>query len=317
MNVLVVILPVFCLMLTGWVLKALGIVKEDLAAPLIQYVFYVAGPALLFTSVATIPFYQIWQWDFIAIYGLITLAGFLVLFILSWIFYTHSRAIGALYALSATLSNAGFIGLPILYALFGDKALVPGGLSLIVSMTILAFALFLLEMAAENHPTWYLLVYKSFLGLLKNPFIIGIVAGILYSATGLGLEKGVETYLKLFGESLTPCALFAIGIQMSIRSFVKNFTHTFFLTLMKLVVMPAIALFFVVAFELTPIWGITAVIASGLPTAKVCAIFAEIYSKDDEPKKIVSETIASTTLLSILTLITWFLILHQFYPTMI
>ena len=55
MHIATLVLPVFAVIVAGWIVGRLGILPRTLADGLVQFVYYVAMPALLFDAVAKEP----------------------------------------------------------------------------------------------------------------------------------------------------------------------------------------------------------------------------------------------------------------------
>ena len=119
----------------------------------------------------------------------------------------------------------------------------------------------------------------------------------------------VGAYLRILADALTSCALFAIGLGLSIEGLRANFGRAAMLTVVKLVAMPLIVFGLAVALRLEPLYLIAAVICGAVPTAKTVYILAGEYHRE-EP--LVAATVSMTTLWSIGTLILWMHALAEF-----
>ena len=56
------------------------------------------------------------------------------------------------------------------------------------------------------------------LGLVRNPMIVSISAGLLWSAFSLPIPEPMENFLSILGGAATPGALFAIGASLASKS---------------------------------------------------------------------------------------------------
>src|SRR5690606_1951610 len=104
------------------------------------------------------------------------------------------------------------------------------------------------------------------------------LAGLLRSAAGLTLPQPVAAFTSLLGAAAGPCALFAIGLFMVGKSFTAGLPEVAWVTLLKLLVMPAIA--FWLAFDLLEmprVWALSAVIMAALPTGALMFVLAQRY----------------------------------------
>src|SRR5262249_46591856 len=107
-----------------------------------------------------------------------------------------------------------------------------------------------------------------------NPVILATVLGLLWSVSELALPAPVATYLGLLGEALTPCALFAIGLDLSITSLRGQLSRYALLAALKLVVVPFVVYGICIAVGLNRVFTIAAVICAAVPTAKSAYVLA-------------------------------------------
>ena len=112
----------------------------------------------------------------------------------------------------------------------------------------------------------------------------------------------VTAYLNILPDALTPCALFAIELGLSISGLRSNIGRASLLSAIKLVIMPLIVYGFSVLLGLDPLYTIAAVICAAVPTAKTAYILAGEYRCEE---MMVASTVSMTTLASIISLVVW------------
>ena len=105
---------------------------------------------------------------------------------------------------------------------------------------------------------------------------------------------------------MTPCALFAIGLGLSIDDVRAQLTPSLALAAIKLPAMPLVVYGLCVAIGLNPPYTIAAVVCAAVPTAKTMYVLAHEH-KIEEP--LVAATISITTMLSVATLLGWLYLL--------
>jgi predicted permease len=135
-----------------------------------------------------------------------------------------------------------------------------------------------------------------------NPLVLSTLIALAWAVLGWPISAPIATYLNFLAAALTPCALFAIGLGLSVEDMRSNIPASIVLTAVKLIVMPLIVYGLCVASGLNPLYTIAAVICAAVPTAKTVYILAGEY-KVEEP--LVAATVSITTLLSVLTLLGW------------
>jgi predicted permease len=138
--------------------------------------------------------------------------------------------------------------------------------------------------------------------VVLNPLVISTVIGMLWSALDLRMPRPVTVYLGIFADALTPCALFAIGLGLSIDGLRANIGQASLLSAVKLVIMPLIVYGLSMFLGLDPLYTIAAVICAAVPTAKTAYILAGEYRCEE---MMVASTVSMTTLASVITLMVW------------
>jgi malonate transporter len=128
------------------------------------------------------------------------------------------------------------------------------------------------------------------------------LVGIIWSALGIRIPMPVDAYLNILADALAPCALFAIGLGLSIEALHANIGLSLLLAVIKLVIMPLIVFGLSIAFGLSPLYTIAAVICAAVPTAKTVYILAGEYRCEET---MVAATVSMTTLFSVVSLPVW------------
>jgi malonate transporter and related proteins len=62
MEIADLVLPVFAIIVTGWLAGALGYISQSLADGLVHFAYNVAMPALLFVTIAQEPAHNLLEW---------------------------------------------------------------------------------------------------------------------------------------------------------------------------------------------------------------------------------------------------------------
>ncbi len=138
--------------------------------------------------------------------------------------------------------------------------------------------------------------------VVLNPMVLSTLIGMLLSVLNLRMPGPVTAYLGILANALTPCALFAIGLGLSIDGLRANLGRASLLSAVKLVIMPLIVYGLSVSLGLDPLYTIAAVICAAVPTAKTAYILAGEYHCEE---MMVASTVSMTTLLSVISLVLW------------
>ena len=138
-----------------------------------------------------------------------------------------------------------------------------------------------------------------------------MVIGFSISAFGWRLPNTLDTTLTLLGACTAPVALFAVGIDLDFSVFRKHIASIASATVFKLILMPILAWFMCHWLGLDPAATVAVVLCSSVAAAK-CE-----YGVAKQKNIYVEQTaaiVASTTILSFVTLAVIVFQLNSYYP---
>ena len=303
MRIADLILPVFAVILTGWIVGYTGYLSRTLSDALIHFAYNIAMPALLIVTIAQEPAHSLINWNFLAAFGGGSLLCFLLVFGITSLRTSRNIASRTMYGMAASMTNTGFVALPILSAIYGQRAVLPAAIATVfVAVVMFPIAVILLEVGQRNAQDSRTASMVTVKHVVLNPMVISTLIGMLLSILGLHMPDPVKNYLSIMADALTPCALFAIGLGLSIDGVRANFERASLLSAVKLVIMPLIVYGLSVALGLAPFYIIAAVICAAVPTAKTVYILAGEYHCEE---MMVASTVSMTTLLSVASLVFW------------
>jgi hypothetical protein len=147
--------------------------------------------------------------------------------------------------------------------------------------------------------------------VILNPMMLSTLVGVAWAVSGVPMPGPVRAYLQILADALTACALFAIGLGVSIDSLRSNIGRSAVLAAVKLGLMPLIVLGLSIVLRLGPLYLIAAVVCAAVPTAKTVYILSGEYRCEEST---VAATVSLTTLCSIGTLMVWIYVLAKFFP---
>jgi len=303
MQVASLVLPVFAIIITGWLAGWLGYVSRSLADALVHFAYNVAMPALLIVTIAQESARSLLEWRFLLAFGGGSILCFLLVFLAVRIGLGRGAASSTMYGMAAAMTNTGFVALPILHSIYGQPAVLPAAVATVfVAAVMFPLAVVLLESEQGGKHGKMAHPFTLAKQILLNPMVLSTLIGLAWATAGWPIPAPLAAYLNIFAGALTPCALFAIGLGLSIEGIAKSLAASIALAAVKLLIMPLIVYGLCVASGLNPLYTIAAVICAAVPTAKTTYILAGEY-KVEEP--LVGATISITTVLSVATLLGW------------
>jgi malonate transporter and related proteins len=304
-----VVLPVFGIILTGYLAGRFEALGWDSAAAINRFVFYFALPAALFSIAARAPIDRIFNWPFIGAYVSGVLLTVLISVIAGRFWFQHRDAATlSMVGLTAGWGNVGYMGLPLLVTAYGPNGALPTIVSIISSILLfVGSAVAVLEgtRASGESP---LRVASHLAGLLlRNPLLIAPLLGIVFSMTSLPLSKAVSNYLDLMAAAVAPAALFAMGLSLVGHKLIGDVGEVIWLAALKTVISPILTFALVVnVFPMEPLWSQAAVILSAMPAAANTFVIAQqynVYFKTVSPAVVVS---TGMSVFTIFFLLIWF-----------
>ena len=297
LAVLLETLPFFALIGLGYGAGRTGFFTPEATAWLTKFVFFFALSAMLFRFAATLTLAEIFDarfilaylWGTATIYCLATAVGF-------------ARGLpvaeAAVEAQCAVIGNVGFLGIPMFVLLLGPAS--AGPMLMVLATDLIVFSSLIVILVTGSRGRVGLHTVRTVaLGLLTNPMIVSIAAGIAWSATGRALWGPVAEFLGLLGAAATPGALFAIGASLAGKS-AERLRVAGWLSFCKLVLHPG-------AVALSALWlfpvasreaAVVMIAAAALPVAGNVYMLAQHYGV--APQR-VSAAILVSTAVSIVT----------------
>jgi malonate transporter len=308
-SILNTALPFFALIFCGYGAGRLRLLDETAAAGVNTFVFYFALPAFLFGLMSSSPIGEVVNAPFIGAYVTASLVLFALTALVGFRLFEIGRAEAAVQGLAAVLANTGYMGIPLVSAVFGREAAVP----IVVGLTLdgvlmIPLGIVIIESSKGRAESLTHTALATFSALARNPLILSIFAGLAVSTTGFNPPMPLGNFLDLLGGTAGPCALFALGATLAGRTVAGGTAEVSYMTFMKLVLHPA-ALFFTttVIFSVDPFWATAALLGAALPIAANVFIVARQYNVYVSRT---SSAILISTALSLISVSALLLVLH-------
>ena len=294
------VLPVFGLVLCGWVAGRTGLVGAESSDALNQFVYYFALPAMLFAAVARGSLAQIFNLPFLTGVVVATLACAVAGFALSAWVSGGSPQEHSLRALNASFSNTGYLGIPLVTVAYGPEAALPAAMATVATNVMLfAASLTLLELFDRRHSAHGRGIALALLSTARSPLIWPIALAIVLVAANLTLPVPVMRLADLLAGAAGPGALFALGLFVSRQSMREGMAAAGPGVALKLVLHPLIAAaIFYGLLSVDPLWAKVAVVGASLPLGATAFVLAQRY------KVLEVETSCSAVLSTALSVLT-------------
>jgi len=194
----------------------------------------------------------------------------------------------------AVFSNSGFMGFPILLALFGVSSAYYVALFSVI-FNVLVFSVGVLMIVGKSRDG------SGFsLKMLLNPTLIVALLAIPIALTGLKFPPIITEAIRITGGMTIPGSMIIIGSSLAYVPIKTVFSEwrIFPVSLLKLVIIPFFTWLIMRQIISNEMMLVTLVILSGMPVAAMASILAIEYNRNE---RIASAGIFLTTLLSAIT----------------
>ncbi len=290
-------LPFFAIIGLGYWAGRTKFFSEEATAYLTKFVFYFALSAMLFRFSATLELSEVLDWTFVSAYFAATLFVYLIATGVAMI-RRLSVAEGAVEAQCSVIGNVGFLGVPMLSLLLGPEAIGPVIIVLAVDLIFFGSLIVILITGSQDGRMSPAIFRTVGLGLLKNPMIVSITLGLVWSTWSLPMPQPIDEFLTILGAAATPGALFAIGASLASKS-AERLSAAAWLSFAKLVLHPAaVAVAALLIWPVEPFAAGVMIAAAALPVAGNVYILAQHYMV--APQR-VSASILISTAVSVVT----------------
>jgi malonate transporter len=296
MIVLAAVLPVFAIILAGFVFARMRRLGDDAVAILNAYVVWVGLPALLFDFVAEARWETLAQPGFVFVFGVAMIGVFGTALIANRHVPLARRSLDAL---SASYSNTAYLGIPLVGALLGPTGTAAAVIaSLLTVCALFALSVMLVEVDLAPGGNAGRRIGGVAVAVLRNPLVAAPLAGGVWAATGIGMPPAPKTFLALLGATASPVALVTIGVflaQPRARGTPRELGKV---VALKLAVQPLLTLAMLAIVPLARPWAISALLLAALPTGTGPFMVAQLYRQD---VTLTARTILISTILSVLS----------------
>lgn len=304
--------PVFLVILLGFVLQKLHLLNDVFNKTANEYVFKCALPISLFRSIAGMDFYSEFDFGFCLFCFGATTVMFLGAWAAAWLLMKDKGQVGA-FAQASARSSAAVLGIALAVNLYGDSGMVP---MMIMSAVPFfnVYSVLILSFSPQVDEDGRLLpaarglgaVKRACINVVKNPLIIGILAGIPFALLQVQLPAMVDSALSSIGATATPIALVVVGASFSGSEAMKRWKGAAVSSFVKLFLLPGIFLPLAAAMGFRRSELIAILIMTGSPTTVASFVMAKNMHADGV---LTANTVLLSTVLSAVSITLWLFLL--------
>lgn len=298
-------MPIFLIMVVGYILKRINWLTEKPTEVLNKLVFRVFLPALLFMDLAKQDFVAMWDSTFVAFCALTTVVSIFIAGLLS-LTDKEKEDRGEIIQASYR-SAAATLGIAFMTNIYDSVAMV--ALMIVASVPIynIVAVLVLSLTSPENQGVSGKALFKRTLkSLITNPIILSIIAGLLWSVLKLPQPVIFVKSMTYLANVASPLALIALGASFEFKNIKEKLKPLLLVIFNKLFLFCILFLPLAVYLSFRDEKLVAALIMLGSATTSS----SFIMSKNMGHKGIISSSaVMTTTLFMSFTMTLWLFIL--------
>ena len=308
------VLVVFIYIGVGLIANRLKVLPEESVKHFISLVMGITVPCLVISSITGQDLNGDMYRNTILTLLLTTLVlivtAFATTFVSDRIFPWKDQQDRNVLASAMTGCNAGFMGLPIASAVFGELVFY----YLVIQNIANNLYLFVMSLAQLHHRE----SEKSSKSLseklkpLVNPTSVATIVSLIMLFAGIHLPEYAMYIVTTLGDITIPLSMILVGVQLGGADFKKLIADKALLitSVMKLIAVPALALLILAPMPADPVVKLTVLLGMCFPSA---VIGVAVAAQENKNYQLMAEAVAITTLLSVITLPVWIMIISYLY----
>lgn len=298
------IVPLFLIIAVGYTVKRLGWIGPEEVRRLNKVTFYTFMPVMLFYNIYTSDFSQAVRLPYALFVVGAALGMVAVSFAVTLLAEKMPERRGVMIQ-AAFRSNFVLLGLPIAEELlpganFGITALMIAIVVPIYNM----MSVVVLEYFRGGKPK----LGEVLLAVIRNPLILGSVAGLLVQALHITLPEVLVSFAGKMNSAATPLILLLLGASFETREIARYKKELLVCVGLRLVVFPGAILALAAALGLRDIEFVTVLAMTAAPTAVNSFNMAQQLGGDSQ---LAGSAVVVSTAASFFTLFVWITLFKQ------
>lgn len=297
MAVIETIIPIFLIIIFGYIIHRKGFFKDQFITETNRFVFLFPLPVLIFTGIIKSDIKDVYLSHIFSVV-IPTLAILLIALLLGIALKLKEGRLGT-FMQTSFHGNVSYIGLAVLFYLLGEEGLKKGSI-LIGPLILLNNSMAIVVLSWSSHQERN--IKKASISIIKNPVIIATFLGIIFLYAGIPIPKVLLKGMGILANIALPMALILIGASITVKTVKKSLQFSSCAVIFKLILLPFFGVLYCMALNIQLKDMLPAFILLSTPTATTSYIMAHEIGGDPE---LASNIITLSTIISPLTFILW------------
>jgi len=294
-SIMAKVLPILSLAIPGYLAGKFKLINKEGYSSLGNILIYLTMPALLFTSsLSGLTKEHLTALVFAPFFGFFNILIMLLLtYMIGFIIRVPAEKRATFTCLSS-VSNAVYMGYPVIRALLGDEELTYAAVyDMGATVAIWTVVVYLLAKDKKKKTDWR---------QIFNPCLVSVFLAIAVNLLELDIPQSILEPLSILGQATVPLAMIVTGYgfsRINLRGDGKdNYAHSYTVALIKLVLHPLLIYILLAMFPLKTTFKLVIIIISAMPSMLSTPVIVGQYGGDLE---FAVYTVFFTTALSVLT----------------
>lgn len=292
--------PVFLLMVLGFLFHKLKWIDDVFASKMNKFVFMVPLPVLVFKDLAEVDFREAWNGTFVLYCFIVTVASIAISVGLS--FLLRNKDIQGEFVQVSFRSSAALLGIAFIQNLYGTSGLAPlmiiGSVPLYNICAVIVLSLFGNNGGKISKKT----IMNTLKGIVTNPILIGIFVGIIWSLLKIPVEGIFLKTVNNISATATPLGLMAMGATFDFKKAFGKIKPSLLAAFMKLIGFCALFLPIAILLGFRNEELVAILVMLGSATTVSCFVMAKNMGHEGV---LSSSVVMLTTMFSAFTLTFW------------
>lgn len=293
-------IPIFLMMILGFLLNKAGVIDEIFANKINKFVFNAALPVLLFKDLSNSGFSSVWDTKFVLFCFIATFLSVLIMFVMSR--FLKDKSIQGEFIQAGFRSSPALLGTAFLQNIYGKAGaaslMIIGAVPLYNIAAVIILALTKPEQGRIDRK----LMKKTLYSVLTNPLIIGVLLGMIWSLLKIPQPPVFKKTVSDFSGIATPLGLMALGASFDVKKAFSKLKPALICSLFKLIVFAAIFIPMAVSMGFRQDKLVSVLVMSGAAATISCFTMARSMGHEGT---LSSSSVMLTTFFSAFTLTGW------------
>ena len=297
-------MPVFLLMLLGYVFRKVGVMDLGFADKMNRFVFLALLPVLLFKELSLSDFSAIWDLKYLLFCFFATFFSIMIMCVTSA--FLRDKSIRGEFIQAGFRSSAALLAYAFVQNVYGEAKIVALMVIGAVPLYNVASVAILMLLRPKQGKLNRVVLRNTLKGVVKNPLILGILAGMIWALLKIPQPVIMKKSISTFSSAATPLGLLALGASFDVKEVFSKIKPVVVSSSFKLIILTAIFLPVAIKLGFRDEKLVAVLGMLGSPTTPTSFTMAKGMGHNGT---VTSGTVMVTTIISIFTLTGWLYVL--------